>query len=133
MDEQEISHSQIYLSGGEEFGCLDFSNNRNRKFWKYIMPESKNKQTKNVDAATPPHPGKVLQKAIEEESLEWNAYWFALSEAELVLLFAGDIALSADLAVRLGHLSFAGRSAKEWMKLQADYDLYLAEERLRFF
>lgn len=88
-------------------------------------------KTNENAAAKPFHPGKALEKLIGKgANLRGASYWLAVSEVELALFIAGDIPLTAGLALRLSRI-FEGRTAHEWMKLQVDLDLFHAEENLR--
>lgn len=81
--------------------------------------------------AGPSHPGRVL-KDLYLDPLNMSAGALAnhieMSSAQLVHLVRGDVAMTADMAVRLAR--FFGNSAEYWMNLQRNYDLDRARQRV---
>lgn len=81
--------------------------------------------------AGPSHPGRVL-KDLYLDPLNMSAGALAnrieMSSAQLVHLVRGDVAMTADMAVRLAR--FFGNSAEYWMNLQRNYDLDKARQRV---
>ena len=78
------------------------------------------------------HPGEVLlEEFLKPQSLSQNALALALHVParrinEIVL---GKRGITADTALRLGR--YFNMSAKFWLGLQMDYDLEVAEDKLR--
>ena len=85
-----------------------------------------------TDKLLPVHPGKVLlEEFLKPQSLSQNALALALHVParrinEIVL---GKRGITADTALRLGR--YFNMSAKFWLGLQMDYDLEVAEDKLR--
>ncbi len=81
--------------------------------------------------ASPSHPGRVLKDSYLDP-LNMSAGALAtrieMSSALLVHLVKGEVAMTADTAVRLGR--FFATSAEYWMNLQRDYDLHHARRRV---
>ena len=85
-----------------------------------------------TDKLLPVHPGEVLlEEFLKPQSLSQNALALALHVParrinEIVL---GKRGITADTALRLGR--YFNMSAKFWLGLQMDYDLEVAEDKLR--
>ena len=85
-----------------------------------------------IDKLLPVHPGEVLlEEFLKPQSLSQNALALALHVParrinEIVL---GKRGITADTALRLGR--YFNMSAKFWLGLQMDYDLEVAEDKLR--
>jgi len=81
--------------------------------------------------AGPSHPGRVL-KDLYLDPLNMSAGALAnrieMSSAQLVHLVKGEVAMTADMAVRLGR--FFGNAPEYWMNLQRNYDLDKARQRV---
>lgn len=81
--------------------------------------------------ADPPHPGKVL-KDLYLDPLDMSAGALAnrieMSSALLVHLVKGEVAMTAETAVRLAR--FFGTPPEYWLHLQHDYDLHAARRRV---
>lgn len=81
--------------------------------------------------AGPSHPGRVL-KDFYLDPLNMSAGALAtrieMSSALLVHLVKGEVAMTADAALRLGR--FFGTAPEYWMNLQRDYDLHHARRRV---
>jgi len=78
---------------------------------------------------THPHPGEVLRETVFEPlslSVTDAAERLAMSRVALSRVLNGKAGISPDLAVRL---ELAGAStARFWIGLQANYDLWLAQQ-----
>jgi antitoxin HigA-1 len=85
-----------------------------------------------TDKLLPVHSGEVLREEfLKPQSLSQNALALALHVParrinEIVL---GKRGITADTALRLGR--YFNMSAKFWLGLQMDYDLEVAEDKLR--
>lgn len=85
-----------------------------------------------TDKLLPVHPGEVLREEfLKPQGLSQNALALALHVParrinEIVL---GKRGITADTALRLGR--YFNMSAKFWLGLQMDYDLEVAEDKLR--
>lgn len=85
-----------------------------------------------TDTLLPVHPGEVLREEfLKPQGLSQNALALALHVParrinEIVL---GKRGITADTALRLGR--YFNMSAKFWLGLQMDYDLEVAEDKLR--
>jgi addiction module HigA family antidote len=81
--------------------------------------------------AGPPHPGKVL-KDLYLDPLDMSAGALAnrieMSSALLVHLVKGEVAMTAETAVRLAR--FFGTPPEYWLHLQRDFDLHAARRRV---
>ncbi|TAM47360.1 MAG: addiction module antidote protein, HigA family [Gammaproteobacteria bacterium] len=80
----------------------------------------------------PVHPGEVLREDVLP-ALGLNvieaAKGLRVSRQTLHRILAGKMAVSPEMAVRLG--KFCGNGPGLWLRLQAAYDLWHAEKRLR--
>ena len=86
-------------------------------------------------AKRPPiHPGVIFAEEVmpelrKDRTIEEVAGLLGVSRATLHRVMAGDIAISVDMAVRLGKL--CGNGPELWLSLQASYDTFEATNRLR--
>lgn len=79
----------------------------------------------------PAHPGEVLKDGVFSTGLSVTeaAKQLRVSRVQLSRLLNGKAGISADMALRLA--AWLGGSAKSWMQMQANYDLWRAEKRRR--
>ena len=79
----------------------------------------------------PPHPGRIVKSAME--SLGLSARKFAanlgVSPATVTRLVKGEIAISPEMAVKLS-AAIPGPDAAMWLRMQATYDAWQAEQRI---
>lgn len=78
-----------------------------------------------------PHPGEVLRESVIEPlqlSVTEAAARLRMSRVALSRVLNGKASISPELAVRLQH-GGAG-TARAWMHLQANYDLYCAMQQV---
>ncbi len=83
-------------------------------------------------AMPPVHPGEILRIDVLPAlnlSVSEAARQLRISRQTLHRIMAGRMAVSPDMAVRLG--KFCGNGADLWLRLQAAYDLWHAERRLK--
>lgn len=76
----------------------------------------------------PPHPGDILREDVLPElaiSVTDAARQLGVSRVQFSRFINGRSAVSADLAIRLA--LWLGGNAQSWMRMQADYDLWQAE------
>jgi len=81
----------------------------------------------------PVHPGVIFGEEImptlrEHRTVSEIARLLGVSRATLHRLMAGEIAMSADMAARIGKL--VGNGAGLWLRLQAKYDEWAIGRRL---
>lgn len=78
----------------------------------------------------PPHPGGLVKEAMEDLGLSINAFARKLkvSPATIQRIVAGKSAISPEMALRLS--ATIGSSARLWLQLQADYDLWHVRDRV---
>lgn len=78
----------------------------------------------------PPHPGEVIQGLFIEPN-EWTltdvAKALDVSSGNLSRLVNGKISLSSDMAVRLSKV--LGLEPLTWMRMQADHDVWNAQQK----
>ena len=78
----------------------------------------------------PPHPGEVLQDTVLKEiSVSEFARRLKVSRVALSRVVNARAAVSADMALRLA--AALGGSAESWLRMQAAYDLWHAERRMK--
>ncbi len=80
----------------------------------------------------PPHPGEVLRDGVFSEAgitVTDFAKRLGVTRVALSRVLNGKAAISADMAVRLA--AALGGSAESWFHMQANYDLWLAQETLK--
>lgn len=79
----------------------------------------------------PPHPGRIVKSAME--NLGISARKFAanlgVSPATVTRLAKGEIAISPEMAVKLS-AAIPGPDAAMWLRMQATYDAWQAEQRV---
>lgn len=75
----------------------------------------------------PAHPGEVLAEWLEGVSVTEAAQKLGVTRPTLSRILNGKAGISADMALRLS--SALGTSAEMWMNMQAQYDLWQAEQR----
>jgi len=89
---------------------------------------------KKLAKRQPIHPGiifadEVMPELRKDRTIEEIATLLGVSRATLHRVMAGDVAISVDMAVRLGKL--CGNGPELWLNLQATYDTFEATNRLR--
>jgi antitoxin HigA-1 len=80
----------------------------------------------------PPHPGEVLRDGVFTDtgiSVTDFAQRLGVTRVALSRVLNGKAAISAEMAVRLA--AALGGSARTWLHLQANYDVWRAERALR--
>jgi addiction module HigA family antidote len=80
----------------------------------------------------PVHPGEILREEVLPAlglGVIEAAKELRVSRQTLHRILAGKMAVSPEMAVRLG--KFCGNGPGLWLRLQAAYDLWHAEKRLR--
>jgi addiction module HigA family antidote len=80
----------------------------------------------------PTHPGEILRDDVLPSlrlSVTQAAKELRVSRQTLHRIMAGDVAMTPDMAVRLGH--FCGNGPGLWLRMQLAYDLWHAERRLK--
>lgn len=80
----------------------------------------------------PPHPGDVLKDGVFGEgsiSVTDAAAALGVTRVSLSRVLNGKAGVSAEMAVRLG--KWLGTGPETWINLQAQYDLWKAEQALR--
>jgi len=80
----------------------------------------------------PAHPGEVLREDVLPAlglGVPEAARQLGVSNATLGALLGGHAPVTAEMAVRLG--KFCGNGAPFWLRMQANYDLWHAERKLR--
>ena len=80
----------------------------------------------------PPHPGEILRDDVFPElkiSVTQAAAALGVARVTLSRVVNGRAAVSADMALRLG--AWLGNGAEVWLRMQAAYDLWQAEQRPR--
>jgi antitoxin HigA-1 len=78
----------------------------------------------------PPHPGEVIEGLYLEPfgvSVRTIAAQLGVSPSTLARVVAGKSAVTSDMAIRLSKV--LGRSPESWLKLQMNYDLWVAEQQ----
>jgi antitoxin HigA-1 len=78
----------------------------------------------------PAHPGLILaeQFAFLHLKVQPTARILGISRQQLHRVLIGKAPVSADLAVKIGHM--LGNGTRIWTAMQADYDAWEAEKRL---
>jgi antitoxin HigA-1 len=77
----------------------------------------------------PPHPGEVIEGLYLEPfgvSARAIAARMEVSPSTFARVVAGKSAVSPDMAIRLSKV--LGRSPESWLKMQINYDLWIAEQ-----
>lgn len=81
-----------------------------------------------MDMFNPPHPGEVLREYLPEGMQVTEAAGkLGVSRVTLSRVLNGRASISADMALRLSVA--LGTSAKFWIGLQGDYDLWQARQK----
>ena len=93
------------------------------------MPEYRANQPSEME---PPHPGDILREDVLPAlnlTAAAAARQLLVSRQMLHSILAKRSAVSPEMAVRLGR--FCGNGAAFWLRMQAAYDLWHAERKLR--
>lgn len=81
----------------------------------------------------PPHPGLILKDTVLREdggiSVTELAEKLGMTRAAISRVVNGKAAISAELALRLA--AFMNVTAKSWLSMQADYDLWQIRNKRR--
>lgn len=78
---------------------------------------------------TPPHPGEILKEDVIDTlglSVKEAAERLSMSRAALSRVLNGKAGISPDLAIRLEQAGVS--TARAWINLQANYDLWKAQQ-----
>jgi antitoxin HigA-1 len=78
----------------------------------------------------PPHPGEVIDGLYLEPfnvSAREIAAQLRVSPSTFARVVSGKSAISPDMAIRLSKV--LGRSPESWLQMQANYDLWIAQEQ----
>ncbi len=81
----------------------------------------------------PPHPGSILKEDVLPElgiGVTEAAAQLGLSRVALSRVINGRAAISADMAIRL-EAWMNGPTAESWLRMQAEYDLWQARQKIR--
>lgn len=81
---------------------------------------------------SPTHPGEILREDVLpalEMTVSDAARELRVSRQTLHRVLSGSMAVSPEMAVRLG--KFCGNGSGLWLRMQAAYDLWHAERRMR--
>ena len=82
-------------------------------------------------ARTPTHPGELMREILDEHlnlPIAAAARRMKVSRPSLYAVLNGTAAVTADMALRFGRLS--GGAPELYLQMQAQRDLWLAEQRL---
>ena len=81
------------------------------------------------DATSPPHPGEMLSRCLEDIGISASAMAMELKVPtnRITMVLSGQRSISPDTALRLAHY-FSG-DPNYWLDLQRDYDLALARRK----
>jgi addiction module HigA family antidote len=87
-----------------------------------------------VAARQPIHPGTIFGDIVmpelrKQRTVTEIAALLGVSRQTLHRVMAGDIAISPEMAARIGKL--VGNGARIWLAMQADYDAWQAVHRLK--
>jgi len=77
----------------------------------------------------PAHPGTVLREYLGDLTVTEAASRLGVTRAALSRILNGSAGISADMALRLRDA--LGTSAEMWINMQAQYDLWQAEQKPR--
>ncbi len=84
------------------------------------------------------HPGLLLKNFLREEKMSYNAFAKAIKVPtnRVAEICGGRRSITADTALRLSRFfepraEYSESRAEYWMEQQAQYDLFLAEERMK--
>ncbi|WP_404783122.1 HigA family addiction module antitoxin [Altericista sp. CCNU0014] len=78
----------------------------------------------------PPHPGEVIDGIYLEPfdvSIRTMAAQLGVSPSTFGRVVSGKNAVSPDMAIRLSKV--LGRSPESWLQMQANYDLWVAQQQ----
>jgi antitoxin HigA-1 len=78
----------------------------------------------------PPHPGEVIAGLYLEPfnvSVRTMAVQLGVSPSTFARVVAGKSSVSPDMAIRLSKV--LGRSPESWLQMQANYDLWMAQQQ----
>jgi antitoxin HigA-1 len=78
----------------------------------------------------PPHPGEVIDGIYLEPfnvSARTIATQLGVSPSTFARVVSGKNAVSPDMAIRLSKV--LGRSPESWLQMQANYDLWMAQQQ----
>ncbi|MFZ7134902.1 HigA family addiction module antitoxin [Avibacterium avium] len=78
----------------------------------------------------PAHPGEVLKEYIEGFSITEVAQKLNVTRVALSRIINGKAAVSPEMALKLGKL--LKTTPEFWLTMQANYDLWQAEQRTEF-
>ncbi|WP_439239160.1 HigA family addiction module antitoxin [Lonepinella sp. BR2919] len=78
----------------------------------------------------PPHPGEVLQEFIADTTVTEFAKKLGVTRTTLSRILNAKSAISPEMALRLSYIF--NTSAKVWLGMQADYDLWQLEHNKGF-
>jgi len=81
----------------------------------------------------PPHPGSILKEDVLPElgiGVTEAAAQLGVSRVTLSRVINGRTAISADMAIRL-EAWMNGPTAENWVRMQAEYDLWQARQKPR--
>jgi addiction module HigA family antidote len=78
----------------------------------------------------PSHPGPILAEQMEHLGLKVMPFAkvLGITRQHLHKVLKGNAPLSADLAVKLGHIF--GNGPRIWLAMQSDYDAYVVSKKL---
>lgn len=96
------------------------------------MTRTKEYPVSESPKVSPTHPGEILREDVLPAlglSVAEAARALRVSRQTLHRILAGTMAVSPEMAVRLG--KFCGNGSGLWLRLQATYDLWHAERRMR--
>lgn len=77
----------------------------------------------------PPHPGEVLREWLTEITVTDAATRLGVTRAALSRVLNGAAGISAEMDLRLSKA--LGTTPGSWLKMQADYDLWQAQQHFR--
>ncbi len=96
------------------------------------MARAKEYRITESPKVAPTHPGEILRDDVLPAlglSVMEAAKVLRVSRTTLHRILAGTMAVSPEMAVRLG--KFCGNGPGLWLRMQAAYDLWHAEKRMR--
>ena len=96
------------------------------------MAKTKEYPVTETSRVPPVHPGDILREDVLPAlglNVTEAARALRVSRQTLHRILSGTMAVSPEMAVRLG--KFCGNGAGLWLRLQAAYDLWYAEKRMR--
>ena len=96
------------------------------------MPEQEEYIVTQRPSRRPTHPGEILREDVLPAlgiSVSEAARQLLISRQTLHRILNCSHSITPDMAVRLG--KFCGNGPGLWIRMQADYDLWMAQDRLR--